>query len=474
MFGLDPGLTTILIICLVAACTFEFINGFHDTANAVATVIYTNSLKPGVAVVWSGIFNFIGVYFGGIGVAIGIINILPMDILLDQSISHNVAMILAIILTAILWNLGTWYFGIPCSSSHTLLGSLFGVGIAYSLIPGVENVGLNWSKVKDAGLALLLSPVIGFGLTMGLVSLLKWITKKVKYKKLFEEPSKKKAPPFLIRSILVLTCTSVSFTHGSNDGQKGVGLIMIILIALVPMSFSLNHTKHPDNLLVKVNQVESIVNDISQKQDLSEIETATLATVNKRLDTMQMILAGAKNFNDLKVGQPQKLREEILLSSKQLSTIIKPKDDIINIDLEKEQKKLLSDNVNEIKTYTEYAPWWVILIISLSLGIGTMVGWKRIVVTIGEKIGKEHLTYAQGMSAELVAASTIFISTHLKLPVSTTHILSSGIAGSMVATNGVKNLRMKTVKNILLAWLVTVPVTIIVSGGLFLLMRMFF
>lgn len=473
MFGLDPGLTTILIVCLVAACTFEFINGFHDTANAVATVIYTNSLKPGVAVVWSGIFNFIGVYFGGIGVAIGIINLLPMDILLDQSINHNIAMILAIILTAIVWNFGTWYFGIPCSSSHTLLGSLFGVGLAFSLLPDSSNVALNWAKVKDAGLSLMLSPLIGFGLTMALVLLMKKVAKKFKYKKLFDEPSKKKAPPFLIRSILVLTCTSVSYTHGSNDGQKGVGLIMIILIALVPMSFSINHTKHPDNLLVKVNQVESIINDIDQT-GYSEIEKATLKSINQRMDTMQYVLAGVKSFNDLKPGQPQLLREEILLSAKQLATVIKPKEDLVKIKLGKEQKELLEESVTEIKTYTEYAPWWVILIISLSLGIGTMVGWKRIVVTIGEKIGKEHLSYAQGMSAELVAASTIFISTQLKLPVSTTHILSSGIAGSMVATNGVKNLRMKTVKSILIAWLVTLPVTIIMSGGLFLLMRMMF
>ncbi len=472
MFGLDPGLTTILIICLVAACAFEFINGFHDTANAVATVIYTNSLKPGIAVVWSGIFNFIGVYFGGIGVAIGIINLLPMDILLDQSVSHNIAMILAIIFTAIIWNLGTWYFGIPCSSSHTLLGSLFGVGLAFSLLPGIDNVGLNWTKVKDAGLSLMVSPLIGFGLTMLLVQLLKKITKKLKYKKLFDEPSKKKAPPFLIRSILVLTCTSVSYTHGSNDGQKGVGLIMIILIALVPMSFSLNHSKHPENLLVKVNQVENIITGIDQT-NFTEVEKGTLKDVNNRMDTIQYVLTGVKSFNDLKKGQPQLLREEILLSAKELNNIIKPKDDLVKIKLDKKQKDLLEESVNEIKTYTEYAPWWVILIISLSLGIGTMVGWKRIVVTIGEKIGKEHLTYAQGMSAELVAASTIFISTHLKLPVSTTHILSSGIAGSMVATNGVKNLRMKTVKSILIAWLVTLPVTIIMAGGLFLLFRMF-
>jgi phosphate/sulfate permease len=472
MLGLDSGMVVILIVCIIAACIFEFINGFHDTANAVATVIYTNSLKPGFAVAWSGIFNFIGVYVGGIGVAIGIINLLPMSLLVDQNLDQNIAMIFSIIISSIIWNLGTWYFGIPCSSSHTLLGSLFGVGLAFSLLPGVENVGLNWTKVKDAGLSLMLSPLVGFGLTMALVLFAKWVSKKFKNKTLFEEPKKKKSPPFLIRSLLILTCTSVSYSHGSNDGQKGVGLIMIILIALVPMHFSLNHTLEPEKLLVKVNQVENIVMNIDQS-DLSVIEKATIEDAHKRLDSMQVILADAKSFDSLKNGQHQALREEILVSAKLIKNITDPKDEYIDIKIDPKQKKILNESVAEMKSYTEYAPWWVILIISLSLGIGTMVGWKRIVVTIGEKIGKEHLTYAQGASAELVAASTIFISTTLKLPVSTTHILSSGVAGSMVATGGLSNLRKKTLKNILIAWLITLPVTILMSGGLFLLICLF-
>ncbi|HOT14167.1 MAG TPA: inorganic phosphate transporter, partial [Bacteroidales bacterium] len=167
------------------------------------------------------------------------------------------------------------------------------------------------------------------------------------------------------------------------------------------------------------------------------------------------------------------LRKNILISAKLLKNITDPNEDYIHIKLEPAQKKQLNASIADMKSFTEYAPWWVILLISLSLGIGTMVGWKRIVVTIGEKIGKEHLSYAQGASAELVAASTIFFSTSLKLPVSTTHILSSGVAGSMVATNGLKNLRKKTLKNILIAWLVTLPVTIILSGGLFLLISYF-
>ena len=162
MFGLDPVFTILLLLCLGAALAFEFINGFHDTANAVATVIYTHSLKPSVAVIWSGLWNFIGVNIGGIAVAIGIINLLPLEMIVDQNLGHNLALILALILTAITWNLATWYIGIPCSSSHTLIGSIFGVALVFIMLPGNGGILLNWKKVADVGLSLLISPVIGF------------------------------------------------------------------------------------------------------------------------------------------------------------------------------------------------------------------------------------------------------------------------------------------------------------------------
>lgn len=469
MFGLDAGLTTILIICILAACIFEFINGFHDTANAVATVIYTNSLKPSVAVVWSGIWNFIGVYFGGIAVAMGIVNLLPTAILIDQSISHSVSMILSLILTAILWNVGTWYFGIPCSSSHTLLGSIFGVGIAYGLLPDTAAVALNWSKVKDVGIALLISPVFGFGMTMALVLLLK---KNVKNKVIFNEPGKKKAPPLWIRSILVLTCTSVSYAHGSNDGQKGVGLMMIILIGLIPAHFALNHAKDPQELLSHVNKIEIGISAVDYKA-LNTENKSSLIIIGEKVDDIQASLLNVKSFTELKNNQPFEIRKDLIFISKEMSKIFAHQPGEPKLKIAPENKALIEKEVKKAKAFTEYAPWWVIFVISISLGIGTMVGWKRIVVTIGEKIGKEHLSYAQGASAELVAASTIGVSSLLGLPVSTTHVLSSGVAGSMVATNGLKNLRMKTVKSILIAWLITLPVTIIVSGGLFLLIRLF-
>ncbi|MDP4209354.1 MAG: inorganic phosphate transporter [Bacteroidota bacterium] len=469
MFGLDAGMTLVLVICIFAACCFEFINGFHDTANAVATVIYTNSMKPTVAVIWSGICNFLGVLVGGIAVAMGIVNLLPLSILIDQSVAHSIAMIAALILTAILWNLGTWYFGIPCSSSHTLLGSIFGVGLAYGFLPHVGVIALNWQKVKDVFLFLLISPLIGFAFTMAVVLLVKQF---VKYKKLFHEPVKKKAPPFWIRGFLILTSTGLSFTHGQNDGQKGVGLLMIILIALVPVHFAVDHTMHPDKLMLQANNIETVLSKVDPS-GLSASGKASLGIIKEKIDTMQSTLTGVGNFKNLKKESNFEIRKDILIIAKESSKILSPDVDDPILKLSKEDKVQLKDSISEMKKFTEYAPLWVILLISISLGLGTMIGWKRIVVTIGEKIGKEHMNYAQGASANLVTAITIGVSSSFGLPVSTTHILSSGVAGSMFATHGIKNLRMKMIKSIMIAWLVTLPVTILLSGSLFLLFRLF-
>lgn len=468
MFGLDTGLTVLLLLCIIAALAFEFINGFHDTANAVATVIYTHSLKPNIAVIWSGLWNFIGVNVGGIAVAMGIVNLLPTEALIDQNIYHAMAMILSLVLTAIIWNLGTWYFGIPCSSSHTLLGSIFGVGLAYMLLPGSNAIALNWQKVSDVGLSLLISPLFGFGMAFGLMYLLKVL---IKNKTIFKEPPAKKAPPLWIRSILILTCTSVSFSHGSNDGQKGVGLIMIILIGIVPIKFALDHTKSPEALLNNVKKVELVLAKVDVNK-LKDEDKKTYSLLNDRIDSIDVILANKKTFEDVSDNKHFEVRKDILLITKKADKLLSAYGEGILINSNKEEFTALKSDIKSMKSYTEYSPWWVILMVSLSLGLGTMVGWKRIVVTIGEKIGKSHLTYAQGATAEIIAASTIGVSTWLGLPVSTTHVLSSGVAGTMVAENGKSNLQMKTVRNIAIAWLITLPVTVIMAGLLFLLLRL--
>ncbi len=470
MFGLDLSLSLLLVFCIATALAFEFINGFHDTANAVATVIYTHSLKPRVAVIWSGIWNFIGVNVGGIAVAIGIINLLPLEALTDNNIYHNLSMILALIFTAIIWNIGTWYLGIPCSSSHTLLGSIFGVGIAYMLLPGSHDIALNWGKVKDVGLSLLISPLIGFFMAMLLMVILR---KVIKNKTIFKQPPAKKAPPMWVRSVLVLTCTFVSFSHGSNDGQKGVGLLMIILIAIVPVKFAIDHTRDPQTLHQSITNMHSMISRVDTSgllpNDLKEIKT-----INLLLDSLDTSLTGLTTFADISKKNSLDARRDILLVSKKSENLLKS---FAGKSVQPVSNGWLSNyqaELKEVRSYTEYAPMWVILAIALSLGLGTMVGWKRIVVTIGEKIGKSHLTYAQGASAELIAATTISVSSWFGLPVSTTHVLSSGVAGTMVADSGMKNLQRKTVAAIGIAWLITLPVTILFSGMLFLVFRMIF
>lgn len=447
----------LFIICLLAVCFFEAINGFHDTANAVATVIYTNTLKPIQAVVWSGIWNFLGVYLGGIAVAMGIVKLMPLNDLMAQPLGENIALVLSILLAAIVWNLGTWYLGIPCSSSHTLIGSLIGAGFAFNSVN--ENVaGPNWGKAGEIGLSLLLSPAFGFSLAIMLMYILRASVRKRKV--IFNEPDKKKTPPMWIRAILVTTCTLVSFFHGSNDGQKGVGLLLVVLIAFMPMQYALNHDVPLDKFKNAMRTIETTLHQAAATSEHSghiravAEEAGTAATRMDSLDVKDK-------------AQLFQLRTTIQKLTKSVEADLKsgiiPRDAV----------RTVKHELKTLKSSYEFAPLWGIVMIALCLGTGTMIGWKRIVVTIGERIGKSHLTYAQGASAEICAAATIGLSTGFGLPVSTTHVLSSGIAGTMVAQGGIKNLQKKTIKNIAIAWLLTLPVTFLLSAVLFFFLRIF-
>ena len=467
MFELELAYAVLLIICLIAACGFEFVNGFHDTANAVATVIYTNSLKPWFAVIWSGIWNFLGVLLGGIGVAVSIINLLPVETLVDQNIAHSISMVMALLITAIFWNLLTWYFGIPCSSSHTLIGSILGVGLAYSLLPVAAGDAVNWTKAKEIGISLLVSPLFGFSMTIILMYVIRTFTKKTSGgDSLFKEPKKNQPPPTWIRSILIVTCTLVSFFHGQNDGQKGVGLVMLILIGIVPLYFALDANFKPTSVPDSLRKIEQVVTSVDPL-DLSAPDRQKLAEAKEMNTRLLSRFDTLASVSDIRKEERFLVRKDIMLMDRHFTDISKKPE----VKLSDQEKDTLKAELKNVRKVTDYAPDWVILMISLSLGLGTMIGWKRIVKTVGEKIGKEHLTYAQGASAELVAASTIGMSSYFNLPVSTTHVLSSGIAGSMVASKGVKNLQGDTIRNILMAWFLTLPVVMIMAGTLFLLFR---
>lgn len=488
--ALEIGHLNLLVFALLLAFAFEFINGFHDTANAVATVIYTRSLKPGVAVVLSGIFNFLGVIVGGTAVAMGIIKLLPAEIVASNDMASSLAMVLALLVSAIVWNLGTWYLGLPASSSHTLIGSILGIGIGQAIITDKPlSAAVNWSKAQDIGLALVISPLFGFALAAALLAIAKFAVKSPRF---HASPTGTGTPPWPVRALLVGTSSGVSFAHGSNDGQKGIGLVMLVLLAVLPGHFALSPaatnaqlqsaTLGLQNLSIALTSGDSLRVAQAAPATFSQrfktrLAAAPLAVASApsdarhfgeivRLASSAMArLEGRASVAEIPADQRFALRTELLALDSRLASLEKSR----LIPLSVEQKAAARESRAGIRSLTEHAPLWVIVMIAVALGVGTMVGWKRIVVTVGEKIGKSHLTYSQGAAAELVAMSTIWASASLGLPVSTTHVLSSGVAGTMVA--GKSGIQGKTVRNIALAWLLTLPVTMTLSSALYVAFR---
>ncbi len=467
-----------LLLALALALSFEFVNGFHDTANAVATVIYTHTLKPTYAVVWSGCWNLIGVLLSSGAVAYSIVALLPVELVLNSGSGAGFAMIFSLLVSAIIWNVGTWYLGLPASSSHTLIGSIMGVGLANAIMAGKDwSAGINWGKAQEIGMALLLSPLVGFlgaGLLLLLLKLL------VRRKDLYQAPGKDEVPPLWIRGLLVLTCTGVSFAHGSNDGQKGMGLIMLILVGIVPGAFALNmsmDTKSTQAAIVQLQQVITVAQakagtaTAEQKDAQTELTEYVKPTGPKASEKTfaalatesQVVVSALTAQPDIKLMPREErgsLRTDIYLVDETVTKLLKK--NVITDDAQVKELKAVKGSLDKV---TKYIPDWVKVAVALALGLGTMIGWKRIVVTVGEKIGKAHLTYAQGASAEIVAYATIQAADIYGLPVSTTHVLSSGIAGTMAANRS--GLQKDTLISILMAWVLTLPVCIFLGASLF-------
>jgi PiT family inorganic phosphate transporter len=477
-----------LLLALGLALSFEFVNGFHDTANAVATVIYTHTLKPTYAVVWSGCWNLIGVLVSTGAVAFSVVSLLPVELVLNVGSGAGFAMVFALLISAIVWNLGTWYLGLPASSSHTLIGSIMGVGLANSLLAKghVFGEGVNWAQAKGVGASLLISPIVGFVCAALLLLVSKAL---IKSPELYSAPAKDAPPPPWIRGLLILTCTGVSFAHGSNDGQKGMGLIMLILIGIIPGAYALNMSADHATLTQIVAAADAArpafvtaaggvlvpagaANDtlsgfLKTSGKESPATFAALAAVDLSIADQ---LRQPQSFIDLSIEKRSALRTDAYLVSESITKL--------------DKKKLLADPSfaparvlkAQLEHVTKFIPTWVKFAVAIALGLGTMIGWKRIVVTVGEKIGKEHLTYAQGASAEVVAMLTIGAADYFGLPVSTTHVLSSGVAGAMAANRS--GLQMGTLRNLLLAWVLTLPVCVLLgattfAAGLYLVLHVF-
>lgn len=473
------GLYSVILLAtaLFIALSFEFVNGFHDTANAVATVIYTNALSAPVAVMWAGFCNFLGVMVASGAVAYGIIALLPVELIMNVGSGAGFAMVFAMLIAAILWNLGTWFLGIPASSSHTLIGSILGVGIMnYILNAGTGASGIDMEQVMKVGKALLFSPLIGFAFAAIVFLLVKKIFKR--QLELFQPPEGNKPPPPLIRAMLIFTCTGVSFAHGSNDGQKGMGLIMLILIGCVPLAYSLNknldaqHIQsfgqlsaqtadviYPNHQDIPDEQARDVITKYIQTKEITPEVVPALASLTDHLGEK---VASYTSIKDVPEAQVSEFRNDMYLSTTAFKRLDKAE---ALPTMSAAQEKTVDEYRDNLDSFLQYIPTWVKVATALALGLGTMVGWKRIVVTVGERIGKQHMTYGQGMSAELVAMSTIAAADGFGMPVSTTHVLNSAVAGTMVANKSGLNFQM--VKTILSAWIFTLPATICLSGSLY-------
>lgn len=474
-----------LVLALLFVLFYEAINGFHDTANAVATVIYTRAMRAQFAVVMAGVFNFLGVLLGGLSVAYAIVHLLPTDLLLNVSSAHGLAMVFSLLLAAIIWNLGTWYFGIPASSSHTLIGAIIGIGLTNAIVTDSSIVdALNIPKMISIFLSLILSPIIGLVIAGAMIFLLRryWSGTK-KRRRIHLTPAErekqdgKRKPPFWTRTALILSAVGVSFSHGANDGQKGIGLIMLVLIGVAPAGFVVNMSASGYDITKTHDAVVHLQQYYEKHQPALQhaIENTPVVPVQADasdtdfhcnsartpivLNQTEQMLANISSYDELTADQRAQMRRLLMCIADTATEVAKLP------ETSAQDARFLKTLSRDLLNTVEYAPIWIIIAVALALSIGTMVGWKRVAVTIGEKIGKKGMTYAQGVSAQVTAAVSIGVASYTGMPVSTTQVLSSAVAGTMIVDGG--GVQTKTVKNIALAWILTLPVSIGLSGLLY-------
>jgi PiT family inorganic phosphate transporter len=482
----SPAALVALLFCFALVCIFEFANGFHDTANAVATVIYTNSMKPRLAVVWSGLMNSLGVLIGGIAVAYALVELLPPDVLSPPNGDPAVPMLVALFATSLAWNVLTWWFGIPNSSSHCIIGALIGIAVGNALVQS-RNIGqsIDWTQIGTVLEGLAISPILGL---IGAGGLYFVVHRLVADRRLYEPPKGDEPPTRWVRWLLILTCTGVSFSHGTNDGQKSIGLIMLTIIGLMPATFALNPgadveiRRLADDARAAAPLIERYGDD-QKAMGLEAVRTleqagATLASAGAgvgagdpagepsvapepTMPSQQATPAAALAQQGPKAARSS-ARALVYRLIGELKAVIQ------NPQAGAEDRSAATRIRKSLRPTVEYAPWWVRILSATCLGLGTMVGYKRIVRTLGERVGTTHLTPAQGASAELVGAGLIGIAGFTGLPVSTTHIITSGIAGTMIGSGSGINRPMLV--RIALAWVFTLPVTIAVAAGLFYLL----
>ncbi|CAL4325746.1 Low-affinity inorganic phosphate transporter 1 [Buchnera aphidicola (Eriosoma grossulariae)] len=469
-----------LILSLIFVCVYEIVNGFHDIANSVITVIYTRSMSSNIAVIMASVFNFFGVILGGLSIAYTIVHLLPIEVLLNLSFFHRFLVIFFILLVVMLLNLFSWYYRLPSSSSHALIGSIIGIGFANSILFHCSLLNsINVIHIKNIFIVLICSPFFGFFIALFFVFLLRSLKMILKYNNIinmdpvfYKNKFNKTRPPFLIQMTLILSAIGLSYAHGSNDGQKSIGLIMLILMSILPGYFVLNLNSAP----VEIIHTQKSIKYFKEYYQLNNLHAMNSYSVSIKkhfyskysyyddpflssMNYVNHIMNNVSNYRQLGITERIYIHRLLLLISNHIN------------------KKLILSNINQgdkiflkklqfnILKSTEYAPLWIIFMVAFFLSIGSIIGWRRISVTIGKKIGQKNMTYGQAISIQMTSSISIGLANYVGFPVSTTHISSSAVMGVMLISRG--GIQLKTVKNIFLAWVLTIPISIFLSGLLY-------
>jgi phosphate/sulfate permease len=442
-----------LIVVFVLIVLQEAINGFHDAANAIATVIYANALTPMQAVTLSAVFNFLGVLIGGTAVAFSLVYLLPENLVAGINTRGEAALFAAMIVSAVIWNFGTWWLGIPNSTTHAYIGSIIGAAMADAFVHGQAIAGqINWLQGEKIMIALIVSPIVGF--LLGYL-LLKILRASVKDPALYTPVEPNKKPGKGIRSVLIAGAAGVSLMHGSNDGQKSIGLMMIVMFGLFPAVYGLDPNRLTDQDYAAMKQVVTNVEGIGRVLNKSDL-TAAATNLNTHLvnDGHQ-----AGGTDETAVAT----RAEILALHTSLTKALKDKQATQKLNAEQLQQLEYAHAL--MREFVEHVPFWIILLSALALGGGTAIGYRRIVTTLGEKMGSSRMNPAQGTAAQISAVLSIGMADAGGLPVSTTHVLSSSVIGSVAATPH-QSINMHTLGRIALTWVTTLPGTVLLSFGL--------
>lgn len=457
-----------LVIIFILLLVQEACNGFHDVGGAIVAVIYSNALKPLQAVLMAASLNFIGVLVGGTAVAFSMVNLLPPGMVAGIDTLPEVSFFLALILSAVIWNLTTWYFGIPNSTTHTYIGAIMGVSFAHALVQNAGVLeGVNWHLGEHVMLALLLSPVLAFVLGLGVYALMKRL---VRSEALFKPHDPHGRPPGPVKGLLIAGSAGISLMHGTNDGQKSIGLMLLVLIGIGPALFGIDRQASPETLRAAeqaIQSIEQVTRDAAAAMPADDPNRAVVEDAMKRAGQAKTLFGNIASLNDMPDDQVRALRQELVFLKREASVLSKR--GAASGVITPAQATQLKQDKEALAPLLENVPFWLIVLSAACLGIGTAFGYRRIVRTLAEQMASEPMNAAHGTAAQLTTILSIGAADLTGMPVSTSQLNASGIAGAMKASGA--TLQGSTLQKIILTWLVTLPGSLLFAMTLALMIH---